>query len=139
MLEMGYYASMKYLGIDFGTKKTGIAISDEAGTMGFPHAVKPTDPRLLDDLALLIKEKGIDAAVMGESTDFGGQENKVAAQARGFADDLSARTGIPVHYEPEMFTTQAARRLPDGSRMEGSPDVDASAAALILTSLSGAH
>lgn len=136
---MGYYnlheiPSMRYLGIDYGTKKTGIAISDESGTMGFPHAVKPTDPRLLDDLALLIKEKDVEAVVMGESTNLSGGENAVAAEARAFASDLAARTGVAVHFEPEAFTTQAARRLPDGSRMEGSPDVDAQAAALILTS-----
>lgn len=125
---------MRYLGIDYGTKKTGIAISDEAGTMGFPHKVAPTDPRLLDDLALLIKEKGIEAAVVGESTDFSGGENAVAQEARRFADDLAARTGVTIHFEPETLTTQAARRMPDGTRMEGSPDVDASAAALILTS-----
>jgi putative transcription antitermination factor YqgF len=125
---------MRYLGIDYGTKKTGLALSDEAGTMGFPHGVKPTDPRLLDDLALLIKEKEVGAIVFGESTNFAGGENPVAAEAKAFAADLHARTGIEVHFELEMFTTQAARRFPDGSRMEGSPDVDASAAALILTS-----
>ncbi|MDB4991774.1 MAG: methionyl-tRNA synthetase/methionyl-tRNA synthetase C-terminal region/beta chain [Parcubacteria group bacterium] len=125
---------MKYMGIDYGTKKTGIAFSDDAGTMGFPFGVKPTDPRLLDDLALLIKEKGVGAAVFGESTNFAGGENAVAAEAKAFAEDLRARTGIEIHFESEMFTTQAARRFPDGSRMQGSPDVDASAAALILTS-----
>jgi putative transcription antitermination factor YqgF len=125
---------MKYLGIDYGTKKTGLALSDDAGAMGFPFGVRPTDPRLLDDLALLIKEKGVEAVVMGESISHSGQANPVAQEARRFADDLSARTGIPVHFESEMFTTQAARRFPDGSRMAGSPDVDAQAAALILTS-----
>jgi putative transcription antitermination factor YqgF len=125
---------MRYLGIDYGTKKTGIALSDEGGMMGFPHSVKPTDPRLLDDLALLIKEKEVGAIVFGESTNFAGGENPVAAEAKSFAEDLHARTGVEVHFESEMFTTQAARRFPDGSRMEGSPDVDSSAAALILTS-----
>jgi methionine--tRNA ligase beta chain len=125
---------MRYIGIDYGTKKTGIALSDEAGQMGFPHDVRPTDPRLLDDLTLLIKEKGVGAAVIGQSSSLSGEDNPVAAEARIFAEDLRARTGIEVHFEPEAFTTQAARRMPDGSRMEGSPDVDASAAALILTS-----
>lgn len=124
---------MRYIGIDYGTKKTGIAFSDEAGTMGFPHDVRPTDPRLLDDLAMLIKEKGVEAAVFGESQDFQGNDNAVAAPARQFAEDLKARTGIAIHFEPELYTTQEARRMPDGSRMEGSPNVDASAAALILT------
>lgn len=125
---------MRYIGIDYGTKKTGIALSDEAGTMGFPHGVRPTDSRLLDDLALLIKEKEVGAAVIGESMNFAGGENAVAAEARSFAADLKARTGIEIHFESEMMTTQAARRFPDGTRMEGSPDVDAQAAALILTS-----
>lgn len=125
---------MKYIGIDYGTKKTGIALSDDAGTMGFPHSTRPTDPRLLDDLALLIKEQDVGAAVIGESRDFAGQDNPVAQEARVFGENLTALTGIPVHFEPETFTTQAARRMPDGSRMEGSPDVDASAAALILSS-----
>lgn len=125
---------MKYIGIDYGTKKTGIAFSDENGTMGFPYGIRPTDPRLLDDLALLIKEKGVEAAVFGQSTNFAGGENAVAEEARAFAEDLRARIGIEIHFESEMFTTQAARRFPDGSRMEGSPDVDAAAAAIILTS-----
>ena len=125
---------MKYIGIDYGTKKTGIAFSDDAGTMGFPHSVRPTDPRLLDDLALLMREKGVEAAVIGHSTNLAGEENAVASEARAFADDLKARTGVEVHFESELFTTQAARRMPDGTRMPGSPDVDASAAALILTS-----
>lgn len=125
---------MRYMGIDYGHKKTGIALSDEAGAMGFPHATRPTDPRLLDDIALLIQEKDVGAAVIGESKDFSGGDNAIAADARTFAEDLKARTGIEVFFEPEMFTTQAARRMPDGTRMDGSPDVDASAAALILTS-----
>lgn len=125
---------MRYIGIDYGTKKTGIALSDEGGTMGFPHGIRPTDPRLLDDLALLIKEKEVGAAVFGESINFAGGDNSVAAETRAFAEDLKARTGIEIFFESEMFTTQAARRFPDGSRMEGSPDVDAAAAALILTS-----
>jgi putative transcription antitermination factor YqgF len=125
---------MRYIGIDYGTKKTGIALSDEAGTMGFPHGTKPTDPRLLDDLTLLVKEKEVGAAVFGESKNFAGADNAVASEAKAFAEDLRARTNIEIFFESEMFTTQAARRMPDGSRMEGSPDVDASAAALILTS-----
>lgn len=125
---------MRYIGIDYGTKKTGIALSDEAGTMGFPHKTVPTDPRLLDELALLIKEKEVGAAVFGKSTDFAGNDNAVAGEAARFADDLRARTSIEIFFEPETLTTQAARRMPDGTRMEGSPDVDASAAALILTS-----
>ena len=125
---------MRYLGIDYGTKKVGLALSDEAGSMGFPHAMLTQSARLLDEVAALVRDKGVGCIVMGESRAFGGQENPVAAAARAFADLLATATGIAVHFEPETYTTQAARRYPDGSRMEGSPDVDSSAAALILTS-----
>lgn len=125
--------SMKYIGIDYGTKKTGIALSDEAGTMGFPHGIIPTTPTMVDEIALLIREKGVGAAVVGQSLSLSMEENAVAEEVKTFAEALRVHAGIPVHFELEMFTTQAARRFPDGERMKGSPDVDAAAAALILT------
>lgn len=125
---------MKYLGIDFGTKKIGLALSDEAGMMGFPHTTIPRTAQVVDEVAALMREKGVAAVVIGESRALDGSDNPVAVEARDFAGALNAATGVPVHFEPETFTTQAARRYPDGTRMAGSPDVDASAAALILTS-----
>ena len=124
---------MRYLGIDYGTKKVGLALSDEAGMMGFPHGALPNTSELLEEVTRLVREKGVGAVVMGESRNFAGEENPVAQEAKAFAKALSDATGLPVHFEPELFTTQEARRYPDGSRMEGSPDVDASAAALILS------
>jgi RNase H-fold protein (predicted Holliday junction resolvase) len=79
---------------------------------------------------------------MGESTDFSGNPNPVARAAKEFARLLERRTGIPVFFEPEMLTTQEARRDFEGVRNAGSGSavVDASAAALILTSyLSRSH
>jgi tRNA-binding protein len=123
---------MRYLGIDYGTKKIGLALSDENGTMGFPHSVITTSAQSLDTVADLISQEKVSAIVIGESKDFSGEDNSVAEEARVFAQALADKSGIPFHLEPETFTTQEARRYPDGSRMEGSPDVDASAAALIL-------
>jgi len=131
---------MRYLGIDFGTKKVGLALSDESGAMGFPHGIIPNNGRLIDEVLALMERKGVEAVVMGESRDFSGNENKVAKAAKEFALLLERRSGIPVSFEPETFTTQEARRDFEGVRVPGSPDVDASAAALILTSfLSRTH
>jgi len=130
---MEYYGRMRYMGIDYGSKKVGIALSDEAGTMGFPHAVMQNTGALLENLAALVKEKDVGAIVVGESRDFRGAPNTIAKDARALGEALSEKSGIPVYYEPETYTTQEARRFPDGTRMEGSPDVDAAAAALILT------
>ncbi len=128
---------MRYLGIDFGTKRVGLALSDEGGSMGFPHAVVPNDGRLIDYVRELITRKEVEIVVIGDSKDFAGNDNAVKAKAKAFAADLERTASIEVVWEPETLTTQEARRDPEGIRITGKDAreaVDASAAALILTS-----
>lgn len=137
---------MRYLGVDYGSKKIGLALSDEAGTMGFPHTIVPNTPRLIDEICALTAKENIGAVVIGESRTLAGGENPIAKSARAFGGQLAKRAGIPVFYESEVFTSAQARRAPreekaslrmsrSGTRA-ASPraNVDASAAALILTS-----
>lgn len=129
---------MRYLGIDYGSKKTGLALSDERGTMGFPHAVVTTTPRLAQELAALTLRERVGAIVIGESRNLEGGENPVAQEVRMFATELAAQTGLPIHFESEVYTSALARRPPEDQPKSRSPKVravvDASAAALILTS-----
>lgn len=129
---------MKYLGIDYGEKKVGIAFSDENGTMGFPHSIIPNTPRLVEELCVLIAKENASAAVIGESRDFSGAPNPVHERAHALGDALAERAGVPVAYESEVFTSAEARRSPHKEVKSRSPKshapVDASAAALILTS-----
>lgn len=125
---------MRYLGIDFGTGKVGLALSDEAGQMGFPHSVLKNDPRLMDTLRTLAAKEGVGAVVFGDSRDSKGAPNAVTHQAHEFAKAFSDQTGLPVYFEPEAFTTQEARRDPEGLRTKTNKHTDASAASLILTS-----
>ncbi len=129
---------MRYLGIDYGSKKIGLALSDEAGTMGFPHAIILNTPRLIDELRMLIAKEHIGAVVVGESRNLIGGENPVAKDARALGDLLTLHTKVPVFFESEVFTSAQARRAPAKERKTRAPkarvDVDASAAALILTS-----
>lgn len=129
---------MRYLGIDYGTKKIGLALSDEAGTMGFPHSILLNDSRLLDVIRELITKEKVDAVVIGDSKDYSGAENAVAKEAKAFGVELE-KGGVVVHYEPEMLTTQEARRDFEGVRTNGHEKVDSSAAALILTSFLSHH
>ena len=89
---------MRYLGVDFGTKKVGLALSDEAGMMGFPHKVVPASPRLAGELCALIAAENIGAVVIGESRNLAGGDNPIAAAARALGDDLALRAGVPVFY-----------------------------------------
>ncbi len=130
---------MRYIGIDYGSKRVGVAFSDELATMGFPHAILQNTPALVDAVTALVKEREVDAMVIGESKDFQGVENKVAHDARIFSNEVSSRTGIAVFFESETLTTQEARRFPDGKRRADHRAVDAAAAALILTSYLSHH
>ncbi len=125
---------MRHIGIDFGTKKVGIAVSDEGGQMGFPRSVVPNDDRLMEAIISIIRRDDVQVIVMGESLALDGTENPVAAKAKEFAAALTAETGLPVYFEPEAFTTQEAGRGIDGGRGGTREGVDAQAAALILTS-----
>ncbi len=118
---------MRLMGIDYGTKKVGIAFTDEGGHMAFPHAVVPNTPKLLDVIVGLIQEKKVGAVVIGHSLDKEGKPNSVHAAVEGLMLDLTLACGIPVHLEPEQFTTQAAIQIQGRTK-----DTDASAAALIL-------
>lgn len=122
---------MRYLGIDFGTKRIGLALSDEGGTMGFPYGTIPNDKKVFGAITDLITKEKVEAVVIGESKNFQGEANAVDKEAKMFAMNLR-EGGVQVYFEPELFTTQEARLMPDGTRTYG--NVDSSAAALILTS-----
>ena len=128
---------MRYLGIDYGSKRVGLALSDEAGMMGFPHAIVANTPRLVDELCALIAKENVGAVVIGESRTLQGGENAIAKEARSLGSFITEHAGTPVFYESEVFTSAHARRAPKKEVKSRAPKsrapVDASAAALILT------
>ncbi len=117
----------RFLGIDFGSKRLGIAISDELSKMAFPHAVFANDNKLVEKLVDLIQSKGVTEVVIGRSLNRDGAPNKVQQLIESLITDLTLETGLPVHLEPEQYTTQAALRIQGRNEM-----TDASAATLIL-------
>lgn len=120
---------MKIMGIDFGTKKIGIAISDDSGVMAFPHSVVKNDDKLLSYIEKLVSERSINEIVIGHSLNNQGGPNQVHSLVEEFITDLTLRIGVPVHLEPEQYSTQQAIHLQGRTDM-----VDASAAAIILDS-----
>lgn len=130
---------MKHLGIDYGQKRIGIALSDEAGKVAFPKTVFTGGRETLSKIHKLIKEEGVGAVVLGESRDLSGAPNPVMEDIEQFKTDLAELCGLPVHYEREFFTSALAARqfAPEEKSRKQHPDqamLDASAAALILQS-----
>jgi putative Holliday junction resolvase len=124
---MIYLRYMKYLAIDYGKKKVGIATSDEGGEMAFPCMVIENNKMLLTEIRQLCKELKIGAIVMGESLDQNGKPNAIAKDARAFAVQLEDTLDLPLSFEKEWMTSVHARAMQEGKEI-----VDDSAAALIL-------
>lgn len=120
---------MKRMGIDFGSKKIGVALTDDSGVMAFPHEVVPNDGQFLSYVKELATERGIGEIVIGHSLDNQGQPNKIHEAVEEFITDVTLHIGIPVHLEPEQYSTKQAAQI-QGQTAE----TDASAAALILDS-----
>lgn len=120
---------MKRMGIDFGSKKIGIATTDDSGAMAFPYAVVPNNEQFLKYVEALVAERGISEIIIGHSLNNDGQPNQIHAAVEAFMMDVTLSLGIPVHLEPEQYSTKQARNAQGQTAM-----TDASAAALILDS-----
>ncbi len=120
---------MKQLGIDYGSKRIGLALSDEAGDFAYPYAVIDNGKRTLKQIKEICEKEGVRRIVIGESLDFQGKPNPIMLAISDLAASLRRETGLPVHLEKEFLTSAEAARLQGKSEM-----LDASAAALILKS-----
>lgn len=131
---------MKYLGIDYGTKRIGLATSSEDGAFSFPHSVLENKGDIVSNLLEIIKKENIECVVVGLSLDQNGNENPVAEKAKKFAESLGEKSGLPVKYERETWSSVEAVRSLDGksvfnarkTKREDVRDIDAKAAQIIL-------
>ena len=130
---------MRYLGIDYGSKRVGIALSDEMGLMAFPHSILPNNLSLIEEVSNICHKENITAIVLGESHDLSGARNKIMGSIEELKLNLEAETELPVYFQKEFLTTVEARGR-SGKEINNAKkvgkgkqaSVDASAAALIL-------
>lgn len=125
---------MRYLGIDYGKKRVGIAISDEASEFAFPHAVLENRDNLLEKVGEICKKEDIRAVIMGDSKNYHQEDNTIMKDVREFKLRIENELKLPVYLEPEFMTSAEAERLQGKNTMH-----DASAAALILKSYLEKH
>lgn len=140
----------RLLGVDYGEKRVGIALSDESQTIAMPLAILPNDRTLFREFKSIVQARNVRAVVMGDSKDFRGNDNPIMKMARAFKAEIERDLQLDVFLEPEFLTThQAHRQVRDygdkaggGSTFGGGGSgetsagafVDASAAAIILQS-----
>ncbi|MEI6417290.1 MAG: Holliday junction resolvase RuvX [Verrucomicrobiota bacterium] len=130
---------MKYLGIDYGTKRVGIAISDDGGTLAFPKVIIPNTPLLMEQVASMYRNEDCEGIVIGESLDTNGNENKLMADIHHFADVLCHELQTKVFFEKEFMTSFEAHGRQGKESLHArqtgikkNTELDAAAAALIL-------
>lgn len=130
---------MKYLGVDYGSKRIGLAISDEDGTFAFPYKIIPNKLDIIDSIHNICGEEEISAIVLGESHDLSGLPNKIMGSIEEFKRNIEIELEIPVYFQKEFMTTVEARGR-SGKEINNAKKIskvkqteaDALAAALIL-------
>ena len=117
------------MGVDYGTKRVGVALSDEGGTMAFPCAILENGKGLVGEIKNICAKEGVEQIVVGESLNYQGSPNRVMKEIDNFVAELTEMVAIPVALEREFLSTQQARFF-----QEEKKHVDDSAAAIILQS-----
>lgn len=121
---------MKYLGIDFGTRRVGLAVGDTETRVAMPLETLSADEKFWERLTKLVQDEKVDEIVVGmpRSLRDAGVHGEIATLVADFIDELKTRVPLPVHEEDERLSTALADRLLKGSKR----DRDAVAAAAIL-------
>lgn len=138
---------MKYLGIDFGTKRIGLAVSDDEGTIAFPFETILNTSETSNTIMAIVKDKHITEIVIGIPTTDDGEETSATNGAHAFAEVLAEKCNVPIHKIDERFTSHAIFQESVGkemhharkTKMKKPTDVDAQAAALILQRYLDSH
>jgi putative Holliday junction resolvase len=126
---------MRYLAIDYGDKRTGLAICDSAETLATPLAVIHGQKGLLRRIADIVKNENVESIVLGLPLSMDGSESRQTKRALDFSEQLRQHFDIPVHLQDERLSSFSAERelAPDKlTRGQKRKRLDAVAAAAIL-------
>ena len=130
----------RVLGIDYGTRRIGLAVSDPTGTLATPlrtlarrRGKRPPIARIVE----IARRRGAGCLVLGLPQDIDGGDNSWTEEVRAFGGRLEALSGLPVHLVDEEYTSvEAIARIgatgPAGRQRKDKARIDAAAAAIIL-------
>jgi putative holliday junction resolvase len=120
---------LKVVALDFGSARTGVAVSDPTGTLARPlGVVERAGGRGMDELVALIRDEAPERVVVGLPLTLRGQRGEQAQATEAFVDALRGRLDVPVETWDERFTTTLAGQTPSATAE------DARAAAHLLSS-----
>ena len=110
---------MGILGIDYGEKRVGLAISTPVGFIarGLPTIERKDSEDYLEELAEVLKEKEVGEIVVGLPKNMNDTIGEKAEEVLEFVETLKSRLGIPVHTVDERLTTVRAHKVMSGAKM----------------------
>ena len=128
---------MRILAIDHGTKRMGIAISDELGMIAQPLEFIPSEPfvEFLARLNEILREKQVELILVGMPRNMNGSYGPAASKVLEFVAELKEAVTIPIKTLDERLTSVQAHRLLTEAEVSGRQrkgKVDRSAAAVLL-------
>jgi len=126
---------MRYLAIDYGTKRTGLAICDAGETITSPLTVLQSREPVLKKIAQIVETENVGAVVVGLPLNMDGSEGPQTQLVLKFADRLQAHLRIPVYLQDERLSSFGAEEKlapANLSRGDKKKRLDAVAAAEIL-------
>jgi putative transcription antitermination factor YqgF len=103
---------MKVVALDFGAARTGVAVSDETGTLARPVGIveRAATPAGLDRLVELVAEYDAELVLVGLPLTLRGERGEQARETEAFVESLRGRLTIPVETYDERFTTTLAQQ-----------------------------
>ena len=135
VIQPRHKIKMRYLAIDHGTKRTGLAICDAAETIASPLAVLHGQKGLLQKIADIVEAENVEAVVLGLPLNMTGSESSQTKLVRKFAEQLKDRLSVEVHLQDERLSSFGAEEKlapADFTRGKIKKRIDAVAAAEIL-------
>ena len=128
----------RWLGVDLGEARVGLAISDPLGLFAHPLQTVRSSPRLLDEVCAVATDKGVGGIVVGLPKNMDGSLGPAATKAKAFADGLQARlpTLKIVLWDERLTTVEAQRALQNAGRnvKQSRKMIDQVAAQILLQS-----
>jgi putative Holliday junction resolvase len=126
---------MRYLAIDYGLKRTGLAVCDAAETIASPYSALQGQKDLVPRIGRIVASENIEAIVLGLPLNMDGSEGPQAKRARAFARQLEAQIRLPVYFQDERLSSFGAEEKLEEiglSKAKKRERLDALAAAEIL-------
>jgi putative holliday junction resolvase len=127
---------MRLLGIDFGTRRIGLAYGDEIGVATpLPALVAPDPKKQWNGLAAVLKERRITEVVLGHPLNMDGTAGPKAREVEAFGLRIQSEFGLPVHLVDERLTSYEAESTIEPSKRRSvrrSGRIDSRAATLVL-------